>query len=175
MGEIPRNVPVPLDLHHQSLLIEHPVGGEIVTQRPQDGYINATLLCKQAGKLFGDYHRSAQTKAFLDELSLDMGIPISNLVQGIRGRGDKLEQGTWVHPKVAIHLGQWLSPAFAVRVTEWVFDWMQGKATSYMPVHVQRFLKNRAKIPHTHFSMLNEIYLNLFAHLEDYGSSRPIR
>ena len=67
-----------------------------------------------------------------------------------------------MHPKVAIHLGQWISPAFAVQVTEWVFDWMTGRivATASMPVHVQRFLKNRGKIPHTHFSMLNEIYLN---------------
>ena len=50
---------------------------------------------------------------------------------------------------------------------------MQGKTHPYMPVHVQRFLKNRAKIPHTHFSMLNEIYLNLFAVLEDYGVIPP--
>ena len=42
-----------------------------------------------------------------------------------------------------------------------------------MPEHVRRFLKNRAKIPHTHFSMLNEIYLNLFATLEDYGVIPP--
>ena len=43
-----------------------------------------------------------------------------------------------------------------------MFDWMTGRivATASMPVHVQRFLKNRGKIPHTHFSMLNEIYLN---------------
>ena len=70
-------------------------------------------------------------------------------------------------------MGQWLSPSFAVKVTEWVFDWMQSKTQSYMPVHVQRFLKNRAKIPHTHFSMLNEIYLNLFAPLEEYGVIPP--
>ena len=94
------------------------MGVEVVTQRPIDGYVNATELCQRAG--------------------------------------------TWVHPKVAIHLGRWISPAFAVQVTEWVFDWMTGRivATASMPVHVQRFLKNRGKIPHTHFSMLNEIYLN---------------
>ena len=42
-----------------------------------------------------------------------------------------------------------------------------------MPVHVQRFLKNRFKIPYTHFSMLNEIYLNLLATLEDCGVIPP--
>ena len=123
--------------------------------------------------MFGDYNRSAQTTAFLNELSLDMGIPISNLVQVIRGRGDRLNQGTWVHPQVAINLGQWLSPTFAVQVSKWVFDWMQGNIRGYMPEHVRRFIKNRTKIPHTHFSMLNEIYLNFFATLEDYGIIPP--
>ena len=167
------NVPVPLNFSQPSLLIEHSVDGDIVPQRPTDGYINATRLCKQAGKLFADYYRLAQTTAFLEELSLDMGIPISNLVQIIRGRGDTIDQGTWVHPQVAIHLGQWLSPVFAVKVSKWVFDWMQGKTQSYMPVHVQRYMKNRAKIPLSHFSMLNEIYLHLFATLEEYGVIPP--
>ena len=173
MQEPPRNLPVPLDLEQPPLLIEHSIEGEVIHQRPQDGYINATRLCQQAGKSFGHYNESAQTKAFLSELSADIGIPISGLVQIIKGGNDKLSQGTWVHPQVAIHLGQWLSPAFAVKVSKWVFDWMQGKTQSYMPVHVQRFMKNRAKIPHTHFSMLNEIYLNLFATLEDYGVIPP--
>ena len=167
------NVPVPLNFSQPSLLIEHSMEGEIVPQRPTDGYINATRLCKQAGKLFGHYRESASTKAFLEELSLDIGIPISNLVQVIRGRGDTIDQGTWVHPRVAINLGQWLSPAFAVQVTKWVLDWMQGKTQPYMPVHVQRFLKNRSKVPHTHFSMLNEIYLSLFATLEENGLIPP--
>ena len=167
------NMPVPFEFEQPSMFIEHSVDGEVIPQRPTDGYINATRLCQRAGKLFGHYREVATTKAFLDALSLDIGIPISKLVQVIRGRGDTVEQGTWVHPRVAIHLGQWLSPEFAVRVSEWVFDWMQGKTTPYMPVHVQRFLKNRAKIPHTHFSMLNEIYLNLFAPLEDNGVIPP--
>ena len=75
-------------------------------------------------------------------------MPVSNFVQIIRGRGDKLQQGTWVHPQVAINL-QWLSPRFAVKVGQWVTDWMSGRVNPYMPVHVQRFLKN-SKIPHTH-------------------------
>ena len=160
---------VPLNFEQPSLLIEHSVGGAIVPQRPRDGYIHATRLCKQAGKLFGNYHQMGRTQAFLEALSADIGIPISDLVQIMKGGNDKLLQGTWIHPQVAIDLGQWLSPAFAVQVTKWVLDWMQGKVTSYMPAHVQRYLKNKTKIPHDHFSMLNEIYLHLLAPLEDYG------
>ena len=106
---------------------------------------------------------------------METGIPVSNLVEVRRGRGDKVQQGTWVHPHVAVNLGQWLSPQFAVKVSTWVTDWMMGKTNPYMPVHVQRFLKNRTKIPHTHFSMLNEIYLSLFATLEDYNIIPPDR
>ena len=175
MPEPRYNQPVPLNFSQPALLIENAIDGEVVPQRPQDGYINATRLCQQAGKLFGDYNRLTQTQAFLDELSTAMGIPIAGLVQVRVGGNDKVGQGTWVHPQVAINLGQWLSPRFAVQVSKWVFDWMEGRVKGYMPVHVQRFLKNRIKIPHTHFSMLNEIYLNLFATLEDYGVIPPDR
>ena len=154
------------------MVIEHPINGALIPQRPRDGYIDATRLCKEAGRLFADYYRSAQTTAFLNELSSDMGIPISGLVQSVRG-GDPRLRGTWIHPQVAINLAQWLSPAFAVKVNKWVFDWMTGRTSSYMPEHVKRFLVNRRKIPHTHFSMLNEIYLNLFAALEDQGLVLP--
>ena len=44
------NLPVPLDFPQHPLLIEHSVDGEVIPQRPQDGYINATLLCKKAGE-----------------------------------------------------------------------------------------------------------------------------
>ena len=169
------NYTVALDIPQPSFLIEHPVGNDVVPQRPQDGYINATRLCKQAGKQLNDYGRLAHTKSFLEELSLETGIPVSNLVQVIRGRGDRVEQGTWVHPQVAVNLGQWLSPSFAVQVTKWVFDWMSGKAHPWMPVHVQRYLKNSRKVPYGYFSMLNEIYLNLLAPLEEYGVVLPDR
>ena len=107
-------------------LIEHSVDGAVVTQRPHDGYINATLLCQQAEKRFNDYHRLSQTKDFVETLSTATGIPVADLIQVRMGGNDKLNQGTWVYPKVAIHLGQWLSPAFSVLVTSWVFDWMTG-------------------------------------------------
>ena len=80
-----RNLPVPLDFPEQPMLIEHILNGDVIPQRPRDGYINATLLCQKSGKAFSDYSRLARTQAFLDELSVDMGIPISTLVQS-KGR-----------------------------------------------------------------------------------------
>lgn len=53
-------------------------------QRASDGYINATALCKAAGKLWGHYWESNNTKEFMAELERDIGIPISVLVQSTR-------------------------------------------------------------------------------------------
>ena len=169
----PVNSPIPFDFPQQDLFIQHDMDGSVIPQRPRDGYINATLLCQRAGKSFGHYHAAKQTKEFLDALSADIGIPISGLVHIVKGGNDTLAQGTWVHPQVAIHLGQWVSPVFSVKVSRWVTEWISGNVQSHMPVHVKRFLKNRHRIPHTHFSMLNEIYLNFLAPLEDVGIIPP--
>jgi len=37
-------------------------------------------MCKAAGKMFADYKRLSGTNDFLEELSSDMGIPISELI-----------------------------------------------------------------------------------------------
>ncbi len=92
----------------------------------EDGYVNATALCKSAGKLVGNYLRNEQTKSFLDELSWSMQIRIDHLVKPVLTNVPNTEKGTYVHPKVAIHLAQWLSPKFAVFVTEVIFDFMNG-------------------------------------------------
>ncbi|MBC7507046.1 MAG: KilA-N domain-containing protein [Sandarakinorhabdus sp.] len=106
-------------------LLPHSYQGSLIQQRTADGYINATAMCKAAGRLFADYARLAQTKAFLAELSSVMGIPITELIQSVGGGTPEL-QGTWVHPQVSIHLAQWASPKFAVQVSQWVVEWMSG-------------------------------------------------
>lgn len=106
-------------------VINHPIVGHHVPQKRDNGYLNATVLCKAAGKKINDYRRLLATKAFLNELSPETGIPVSELIQVFKG-GLPEFQGTWVHPMVAINLGQWLSPKFAVRVTFIVHDWMDG-------------------------------------------------
>lgn len=161
--------------HQFSLtLIPHRVENTLVQQRTADGYINATAMCQAVGKLFADYSRLASTKEYLAALTTDMGIPISELIQGVRG-GDPAEQGTWVHPDLAIHLAQWLSPKFAVAVSRWVREWMAGGkyAGGAMPYHLQRYTANQNKVPYTHFSVLNELTFNLIAPLEKLGYVIP--
>ena len=155
-------------------LIPHKVdNGLIIPQRQSDGYINATMMCEVAGKLLADYTGLKTTEAFLAELSADMGIPISDLIQQVKG-GNGV-QGTWVQPDVAIHLAQWLSPKFAVMVSKWVREWLAGGRNSggSMPYHLQRYMANRTKVPYTHFSVLNEMTIGLIAPLEDSGYTLP--
>ena len=41
----------------------------IITMREEDGYINATELCKAGNRLFSTYYRRNKTKDFLQVLS----------------------------------------------------------------------------------------------------------
>lgn len=106
------------------------VNGVNVEQRVADGYINGTAMCQASGKLLADYLRLSSTQEYLTELGADMGIPISALAR-VRKGGKSNEQGTWVHPEVAVDLGQWCSTRMRIAVNRWVVEWL---ATAKNPV-----------------------------------------
>lgn len=154
-------------------VIVHEVASTLIPQRAVDGYVNATAMCKAAGKQFKHYNENVTTKEFLAELSSVVGIPTTDLVITLQGGRPEL-QGTWVHPNVAINLGQWCSPKFAVAVAQWVQEWITGSLKpATLPYHIQRYLANRSAIPPTHFSMLNEMIFALIGPLESEGYTLP--
>ena len=158
-----------LQFQLQTKVIERLADNDIISQRITDGYINATAMCKVVKKQINDYARLSSTQAFLNELSSVTGIPVTGLIQTIRGGTPHL-QGTWVHPQVAIHLAQWLSPKIAVLVSQWVFEWMSGNIQQQnLPYHLKRYLVNMASVPYGYFSMLNEVTLSLIGPLEALG------
>lgn len=168
-------------MHQYSLaLIQHEVNNSVIDQRSSDGYINATAMCKAAGKLFAHYRENSSTAEFLFALSAKIGIPIDKgnqpLIESKPG-APSTGGGTWVHPKVAIHLAQWLSGDFALQVSEWVFDWMSGKGAPHQPAqlppHLSRYLKNDSKVPQGYFSILQETGLSLFGPLHTLGFDIP--
>ncbi len=130
------NTPNAVNLYQRFTMkiILHEADGLQIGQRHEDGYINLTQMAQANGKLIADYLRLDITKAFLDELSMDMGIPISKLIQIRRGKPANL-QGTWGHPQVAINCGQWCSAKFAVLVSQWVVEWM---TTAQNPIQPQQ-------------------------------------
>lgn len=158
-------------------LIPHEVQGQIIYQRPSDGFINATAMCQAAGKRWNHYISNATTKAFVDELSSETGIPATVLIQSVSG-GRPEFQGTWVHPQVATHLAQWLSPRFAVLVSKWVVEWMSGGAKpqrAELPYHLRRHIANQNNVPVGHFSVLSEMMIIFIGPMEAMGYTLPER
>ncbi|MCY3854965.1 MAG: KilA-N domain-containing protein [Rhodospirillales bacterium] len=116
-------------------VIVHPIAGRFVRQRTRDTYIDATAMCQAAGKDYFDYRRQKSTNTFLAALEAETGIPGSELIQSVRGGFPEL-QGTWVHPRVAVHLGQWLSVEFQVWVSGIVDDWREmQKLLGHKPIN----------------------------------------
>lgn len=95
------------------------LNGFVVLSR-EDGYINATQLCKAGKKKFNDWYRIDTTKEIIQALQSDTHIPVSQLVDVKKGNSSKFTQGSWIHPDLAVQLAQWISPTFAIRVSRWV-------------------------------------------------------
>lgn len=77
-----------------------------VEVRP-DGFINATRMCTMGGKAWNAYERNQKTKDFLKELSIELEMPVAQLIDSKRGGNDR--PGTWVHPRMQEHLANWCS------------------------------------------------------------------
>lgn len=110
----------------QLILVPHSHQGSLIHQRKVDGYINATAMCKVAGKEWSGYRRLDTTQAFISALEGSLQIHRDLMIQTIMA-GANEARGTWVHPQVAVHLAQWLSPEFAVKVSQWIVEWMSGR------------------------------------------------
>lgn len=96
------------------------LAGVIVTTR-DDGFINATQLCKAGKKKFNDWYRLESTKELIKVLSKsETRIPVSQLITVLKGNSSKFEQGSWIHPDLAVQLAQWISPIFAIQVSRWI-------------------------------------------------------
>ena len=76
-------------------MVDHTFDGKVVRQRKSDGYMDATQMCKASGKTFHDYSRQDGSREYINQVSVETGIPVSTLVQVTRGKNR--QQGTWVH------------------------------------------------------------------------------
>ena len=97
-----------------------------IRQRESDGYIHATDMCKVGKNDWYQYVRGKNTKKFIEALKAEPQICGSALITSIKGGNDKNNQGTWIHPRIAINLAQWISAEFAVKVTDWVQKFIEG-------------------------------------------------
>ena len=87
---------------HEPLVLN----GLVIEVDPDTLMVNATMMCKAAGKMFGHYWELISTKNYLRELSSDIGIAITDLIKSNRGGNNS---GTMVHRLIAYDLASWLS------------------------------------------------------------------
>ena len=69
----------------QLTLIPHKVATALLPQRVTRGHVDAAAMRKGAGKKVGHYFENKRTKAFLQEVSTDMQICISELIVIVKG------------------------------------------------------------------------------------------
>ena len=91
----------------------------LIRIRQDDRYVSATDMAQACGKRYHDWARLSSTIEYLQELEAVAGYPVTELVQVFQG-GVPENQGTWLHPKVALRFAQWCSPLFAVQVDCWI-------------------------------------------------------
>ncbi|HFB1812931.1 TPA: KilA-N domain-containing protein [Neisseria gonorrhoeae] len=98
----------------------------------QDGFLNATAIASHFGKLPKDYLKSEQTQQYISALAENLSVRRKILTEAnqivIVKRGGS-EQGTWLHPKLAIHFARWLNPKFAVWCDEQIEILLNGNVS----------------------------------------------
>ena len=98
-----------------------------------DGYLNATMIASHFGKLPKDYLKSEQTQQYISVLAENLSVRRKILTKEnqivIVKRGG-IEQGTWLHPKLAVHFARWLDPKFAVWCDEQIEQILSGSLSA---------------------------------------------
>ncbi|MDT8894184.1 KilA-N domain-containing protein [Halomonas sp. I1] len=99
-----------------SNIIPFPYQGQPV-RFSADGWINATDIAKRFGKRPVEWLRLPTTLSYMEALAGAIG-EVSEVGKSHFGlvdsrRGGK-QQGTWIHPKLAVHFARWLDDRFAV-------------------------------------------------------------
>ena len=134
------------------------LNGIMVLSRLEDGYINATQLCKAGKKFFKDWKRLESTKELLQALESETRNSAAQLIDNIsNGRNLPLKlidvkvggnhSGSWIHPDLAVQLAQWISPVFALQVSRWIRELaMTGKVTLGDEKNSEQLLKLQQEI-----------------------------
>jgi hypothetical protein len=122
----------------EEIELQNKLGGEITLNgitvlAREDGFINATAICKAGGKQFKHWNSLESTKELVKVLEdsenlkngqefknvgyiLKDGITTFKTIQSTKGKYG----GSWIHPDLAVQLAQWISPTFALQVSRWV-------------------------------------------------------
>ena len=109
--------------------ISRNIQGFEIYQREEDGYINATQVCKVNQALTGqrkdpsEWLSNKTSKSIIEKLSLITGIPVIKLVEQKAGKYG----GTLLHPRLAVRFAMWVNDDFSLQVEDWVQEWFATK------------------------------------------------
>ena len=85
-----------------------------------DGFINATEMCRIRNKKFNDWTRLDSTKeliiALQNQENLETGKTDSKIIDIKLGKN----ACSWIHPDLAVHLALWIDKIFAIKVSRFV-------------------------------------------------------
>jgi hypothetical protein len=109
-----------VSMNHPAL-VSRSWNGTPISRRVNDGYVNATAMCKANNKQWSKYRESDRCQTYLDALAETSGIRMFDLIESRQGQGG----GTWVHPQVAVDLARWISAPFAVWMDGWFLESVQ--------------------------------------------------
>lgn len=87
------------------------------------GYINATKLCADGGKLLKNWLRNDFAKELV-ECFESQSVNTERLTMLVRGGQIPVITGTYVHPDLIPHIASWVSPKFAIKVSKIVNDFL---------------------------------------------------
>jgi hypothetical protein len=88
----------------------------------ENGYINATKLCKKANKEFKNWYKAGYAKKIINNLKLKLNTSNPVIMQN-KILGVNEIRGTYVHPLLISNIANWISPDFALEMSIWVDEW----------------------------------------------------
>ena len=94
-----------------------------------NGYLNATVVAAHFNRRVGSYLKSERTQEYIAALAEKLSVTPKratedNQIVIIKQGGT--EQGTWLHPKLAVDFARWLDPKFAVWCDEQIEQILSG-------------------------------------------------
>lgn len=98
-----------------------------------NGYLNATVVASHFNRRVGNYLKSERTQEYISALAEKLSVTPKratedNQIVIIKQGGT--EQGTWLHPKLAVDFARWLDPKFAVWCDEQIEQILSGSLPS---------------------------------------------
>ena len=92
------------------------LNGLVIEVDPVTFMVNATQMCKAAGKRWILYYDNDKTKSYIRHIEAKVGIPTLDLIKSNRGGN---HSGTMVHLLIALDLASWLSDDVRLQFNMW--------------------------------------------------------